>query len=235
MRRTNDDLALDATIRAAAPYQKRRQRAGISIAIEESDIREKVREKRIGNFIVFVVDASGSMGAGKRMVETKGAILSLLLDAYQKRDRVAMVAFKGDGAELLLPPTNSVELTYKLLEELPTGGRTPMNHGLSLGYQVIENFFRKDPSIYPLLILISDGRVNVNLYGGKPIQEAMEIGNSIKEDGRIRTIVIDVEKAGLLSFGLARQLAAQMGSKYFKVEDLKAEKIIEVLRDDLAQ
>ena len=114
MQRKTDDLALDATIRAAAPYQKQRRRKDVAIAIEKSDIREKVREKRIGNFIVFVVDASGSMGAGKRMIETKGAILSLLLDAYQKRDKIAMIAFKGDHAEVLLPPTGSVELAHKL-------------------------------------------------------------------------------------------------------------------------
>ncbi|MBU1903326.1 MAG: ATP-binding protein, partial [Proteobacteria bacterium] len=116
--RKNNDLALDATLRAAAPYQKKRSHEHVAIAIEQGDIREKVREKRVGNFIVFVVDASGSMGAGKRMIAVKGAILSLLLDAYQKRDKVALVAFKEDRAETLLPPTSSIELAHRLLEEL---------------------------------------------------------------------------------------------------------------------
>ena len=115
MQRKTNDLAMDATLWAAAPYQQRRKREDVAISIEESDIREKIREERVGNFIVFVVDASGSMGAGKRMVETKGAILSLLLDTYQKRDRVALAVFKGEGAEVVLPPTSRIELAHKLL------------------------------------------------------------------------------------------------------------------------
>ncbi|MCD6185888.1 MAG: putative cobaltochelatase [Deltaproteobacteria bacterium] len=233
MQRKTNDLALDATIRAAAPYQKQRIREGVAIAIEKSDIREKVREKRIGNFIVFVVDASGSMGAGKRMIETKGAILSLLLDVYQKRDKIAMIAFKGDHAEVLLPPTGSVELAHKLLEELPTGGKTPLCHGISLGYQIIQSNFRKDPDTYPLLILISDGRANVSQYGGKPLAEAMEMAEEIKNNTRINTAVVDVEKPGLISFGLAHQLSDQMGAKYFKIEDLKADTLVNALREDL--
>jgi magnesium chelatase subunit D len=233
MERKTNDLALDATLRAAAPYQQRRSRQGVAIAIEESDIREKIREKRVGNFIVFVVDASGSMGAGKRMIETKGAILSLLLDAYQKRDKVALVAFKGSGAEVLLPPTSSIELAHKLLEELPTGGKTPLCHGISLGYQIIESYFRKDPHIYPLLILISDGKANVSQYAGKPISEAMEMAGEIKNDTRVNTAVVDVEKTGLISFGLAHQLSIQMGARYLKLKDLKADTLVRALREDL--
>lgn len=167
MQRKTNDLAMDATLWAAAPYQQRRKREDVAISIEESDIREKIREERVGNFIVFVVDASGSMGAGKRMVETKGAILSLLLDTYQKRDRVALAVFKGEGAEVVLPPTSRIELAHKLLEELPTGGKTPLSHGISLGYQTIRSYFRKHSNIYPLLITISDGKANVSQYGGK--------------------------------------------------------------------
>lgn len=233
MQRKTNDLALDATLRAAAPYQQRRNRQDVAIAIEKSDIREKIREKRVGNFIVFVVDASGSMGAGKRMIETKGAILSLLLDAYQKRDKVALVAFKGEHAEVLLPPTSSIELAHKLLEELPTGGKTPLYHGISLGYQIIQSYFRKDPHIYPLLILISDGKANVSQYGGKPLSEAMEMAKEIKNDTRVNTAVVDVEKAGLISLGLAYQLSVQMGAGYFKIEDLKADTLLEVLQEDL--
>jgi len=233
MQRKTSDLALDATIRAAAPYQKQRKKEGVAIAIEESDIREKIREKRIGNFIVFVVDASGSMGAGKRMIETKGAILSLLLDAYQKRDKIALIAFRGDHAEVLLPPTGSVELAHKLLEELPTGGKTPLCHGITLGYQIIQGHFRKDPDTYPLLILISDGKANVSQYGGKPLAEAMEAAEEIKDDQRVNTVVVDVEKQGLISFGLSHQLSVKMGAGYFKIEDLKADTLVEVLRENL--
>jgi len=233
MSRKTNDLALDATLRAAAPYQRQRRRQNVAIAIEESDVREKIREKRIGNFIVFVVDASGSMGAGKRMIETKGAILSLLLDAYQKRDKVAMVAFKGDRAEIILPPTSSIELAHKLLEELPTGGKTPLCHGISLGYQIIQSNFRKDPNIYPLMVLISDGKANVSQYGGKPFPEAMEVAEELRDDPRVNTVVVDVEKSGLISFGLAHQLSIRMGARYFRIEDLKADTLLDVLREDL--
>ena len=233
MQRKNDDLALDATLRSAAPYQRQRKRQGVAIVIEKSDIREKIREKKIGNFIVFIVDASGSMGAGKRMIQTKGAVLSLLMDAYQKRDKVAMIAFKGDRAEVLLPPTGSIELAYKRLEELPTGGKTPLPHGIALAYQMVESYLRKDPNIYPLLVLISDGKANVSFCGGKPLDELKEIAGYIKDDLRIKTLVIDVEKAGLVSFGLARDLSDRMGARYFKIEDLKANDLLDALQEDL--
>ena len=227
------DLALDATIRAAAPYQNRRQKDNVAVAVERSDLRQKVREKRIGNLIVFVVDASGSMGAGKRMIETKAAVLSLLLDAYQKRDKIAMVAFRGIEADVLLPPTNSVELAYKLLEELPTGGKTPLSHGIALGYQMIESQLRKDPNTCPIIVLISDGKGNVSLSGGKPLPEAIEMAATIREDGRIRSVVIDVEKPGLINFGLAREISLHLGGLYFKIEDLKAETLVEVLKQEV--
>ncbi|RLA92981.1 MAG: magnesium chelatase, partial [Deltaproteobacteria bacterium] len=233
MQKETNDLALDATLRAAAPHQIKRKRKNVAIAIEKSDIREKVRERKVGNFIVFVVDASGSMGAGKRMIEAKGAILSLLLDAYQKRDKIAMIAFRGDHAEVLLPPTNSIDLAHKLLEELPTGGKTPLCHGISLGYQLIQSYFQKDPYIYPLFILISDGKANVSQYGGNPFVEAMEVAEEIRNDSRVNAVVVDVEKSGLISFGLADQLANRMGAKYFKIEDLKADTLVEILRKDL--
>ena len=229
--RKNNDLALDATLRAAAPYQKKRSHEHVAIAIEQGDIREKVREKRIGNLIVFVVDASGSMGAGKRMIAVKGAILSLLLDAYQKRDKVALVAFKGDCAETLLPPTSGIELAHKLLEELPTGGKTPLCHGISLGYQIIQASLRKDPDIYPLLVLISDGKTNVSYAGGKPFTEAIEMVADIKDDTRFNSVVVDVEKPGLIFFGLARQLSFHMGARYFKIEDLRADILVDALRE----
>ena len=205
MQRKNNDLAFDATMRAAAPYQLRRKRQDVAIAIEPTDIREKVREKRIGNFLLFVVDASGSMGAQQRMVETKGAILSLLLDAYQKRDRIGMVVFRGDKAEVLLPPTSSVEMAHKLLEELPTGGKTPLSAGLIKAFEVAKAHLYKDPHTSPLLILVSDGKGNVSLGEEKPLVEARRAAEIIRNDERIKALVIDVEKGTFLTFGLARQ------------------------------
>jgi len=231
------DLALDATLRAAAPHQRRRrempQPGEMAVLVQRSDLRQRVREKRMGHFIVFVVDASGSMGAGSRMVETKGAVLSLLLDAYQKRDKVGLVAFRGQGAAVLLPPTSSVDLAYKLLEELPTGGKTPLVHGLSLGHELLERQLRRDPASLPVLVVISDGKANVSLAGGKPLAEARLAAQAIAEDPRIRSLVVDVEKAGLIRFGLAQGLAADLGAQYFRIEDLKARELVDVLRREV--
>ncbi|PKM48063.1 MAG: magnesium chelatase [Firmicutes bacterium HGW-Firmicutes-8] len=229
MQRKNDDLAFDATLRAAAPYQVYRRREQIAIAIETADIREKVREKRIGNFLLFVVDASGSMGARQRMVETKGAILSLLLDAYQKRDRIGMIAFKGNTAEVLLPPTNSVEMAHKLLEELPTGGKTPLSAGLTKAYGVAKTQLLKDPNISPLLIIISDGKGNVSIGSDKPLKEALRAAEIIQEEERIKSLVIDVENKGFLTFGLARELAHSLGAEYHKIDELKADTLVQAV------
>jgi magnesium chelatase subunit D len=229
------DLALDATLRAAAPHQRARAgtHPGLALAVETGDLMRKVREKRVGSCIVLAVDASGSMGAARRMVEAKGAVLSLLLDAYQKRDTVAFVAFRGQEAELLLPPTGSVELAYRHLEELPTGGRTPLSDGLSMAYQVLDARLRKDPATFPVLVLVSDGRANVASFGGKPLAEAMEVADAVREDGRIRAVVVDVEKPGLVSFGLAGELAARMGARCYKVEELRADTLVRVLREEI--
>jgi len=176
-----DDIAFDATLRAAAPYQRQRKNGRAAVAIEPQDIRQKVREKKIGNTIMFVVDSSGSMGVNRRMVETKTAILSLLVDAYQKRDRVGLVSFKQDKAEVLLYPTSSVELAKKQLEELPTGGKTPLSKGLLKGYEVLRNELNKDKKIKPLLVIISDGKANVSINeNSNPFNEAFRsVGRKI--------------------------------------------------------
>ncbi|MCL4440863.1 MAG: putative cobaltochelatase, partial [Firmicutes bacterium] len=228
--RQNNDLAFDATLRAAAPYQVYREKYGMAIAIEKGDFRSKVREKRIGNFLLFVVDASGSMGAQQRMIATKGAIFSLLLDAYQKRDKIGLVAFKGKTAEVLLPPTNSVEMGYKLLQELPTGGRTPLAAGLLKAYEIIKAHFYKDPNLAPLLIIISDGRANVSIGEDKPLLEVRRVAEIIRDEARIKTLVVDVEKDGLVTFGLARELAGALGAEYYRLDDLKSDSLVQVVR-----
>ncbi|MCL1977072.1 MAG: putative cobaltochelatase [Candidatus Bathyarchaeota archaeon] len=227
------DLAFDATLRAAAPFQKRRKEAAINqqnaLLIESCDLREKVRETKMGNLIMFVVDASGSMAAEERMSATKGAVLSLLLDAYQRRDRVGMVVFRKNSAELVLPPTNSVELAQKYLATLPTGGRTPLAHGLKLGLDAVESSLRTDD--IPLLVLVSDGRANVNLYGGDPVEEAKKVACKIASKG-IQSIAIDTEN-GFLTFGLVKQISETMGSKYLRLEELRAAPIASAVRTQL--
>ncbi|EJP6472550.1 putative cobaltochelatase [Clostridium botulinum] len=233
MNNLNNDLALDATLRAAAPFQVYRNRKDVAIVIETSDIRTKVREKRIGNFILFVVDASGSMGAKKRMTETKGAILSLLLDAYQKRDRVGMIAFKEKSAEIILPPTNSIDLAYKWLEEMPTGGKTPLSAGLEKAYNLAKSELLKNPNIAPLLIIMSDGKANVSLGGEKPLKESNDLAQMISEEKRIKILVVDVEKKGFLTFGLAKKLADNLQAEYCKIQDLKSDTLLQVVRKNM--
>ena len=180
----------------------------------------EVREKKIGNTIMFVVDSSGSMGVNRRMVETKTAILSLLVDAYQKRDKVGLVAFKGDRAEILLNPTSSVELAKKQLEELPTGGKTPLSKGLLKGYEVLRNELKRDKKIKPLLVVISDGKANVSVIGNSnPFNEAKQIAEDIKHSG-IKSILIDTE-SGFIRLGKLQELSEALGGKYYLLEDIK--------------
>lgn len=228
------DLAFDATLRAAAPYQLQRRNGSDcanALLIEKSDLREKVRERKVGNLIMFVVDASGSMAAEERMTATKSAILSLLLDAYQRRDRVGMVVFRKNTAELVLPPTNSVDLAQKCLVNLPTGGRTPMAHGLNLGLTVIREYMRRDKEVIPLLVLVSDGRANVSLNGGDPVEEAKAVARAISSAG-INSIAIDTERS-FITLGLVRQVCAELGGKYFQLEELAAAPIISAVRENL--
>src|SRR5437867_996179 len=162
------DVAFDATVRAAAPHQLRRRlatpNAPNQLQLESQDLRQKVRERKTGNLIVFVVDASASMDAEQRMLATKGAILSLLRHAYVRRDKVALVAFSGRNARVVLRPTSSVDLAERRLERLNIGGTTPLTHGLMTALKLIKTERLRDPRVYPLLVLISDGRGNISLF-----------------------------------------------------------------------
>ena len=201
--------------------------------IEPWDVREKVRETKTGSLILFVVDASGSMGAQRRMVAVKGAILSLLLDAYQRRDRVALISFRGTGADLLLPPTNSVDLAQLYLQDMPTGGRTPLSRGLHLTLETLETERLKDRDVLPLVLLLSDGRANVSLDGGasQPAEESRGLA-SIFQEMRIPSVVIDTE-LDFIKLGLARTLAEAMGARYLKLDELRADSLADAVRSEL--
>ncbi|WP_291559601.1 MULTISPECIES: magnesium chelatase subunit D family protein [unclassified Clostridium] len=222
------DIAFDATLRAAAPYQSLRDKNGLAFVINKSDFREKVREKRTGTTILFVVDASGSMGAKKRMSAVKGAVVSLLTDAYQKRDKVGMVAFRKNHAEVLLGITRSVELAQKSLKNLPTGGKTPLSAGLFKGYEILKAAKKKDPEMVPVLVLVSDGRTNSAVNNGDPYEEAIEIANKIASEN-IQSIVIDTEQ-DFIKLGLANNIAKAMNAQYYKLEDLGATEIASAIR-----
>jgi magnesium chelatase subunit D len=217
------DLAFDATVRAAAPYQQTRDKTGRAVAIESGDLRMKIREKRTGGYILFVVDASASMGANKRMKEVKAAIISLLSISYIKRDRVGLVAFRKESAELLLGFTRSVELARKRLEELPTGGRTPLANGLALAYQVVMGLKTRDPGAVPTIVLVSDGRAS-GKRGQNAFGEALKAAERIGSQG-IGTIVIDTEN-DFIRFNLCEKLNEKLNGLLVRMEDLQSEGIV---------
>ena len=217
------DIAFDATVRAAAPYQLARDKAGRAIAISSGDLRVKIREKRTGGYILFVVDASASMGANRRMKEVKAAILSLLNVSYQKRDRVALIAFRKEKAELLLGFTRSVELARKRLEQLPTGGRTPLASGLALAFELVMGLKMRDSGAVPAIVLVSDGKANgqrgVNAFA-EALREAERIGNR-----GIDTIVIDTEN-DYIRFRLCEKLNEKLRGTLVGMEELHSTGIV---------
>jgi magnesium chelatase subunit D len=232
------DLALDATIRAAAPYQLGRERApGLALALWPSDIRCRIREKKMGNHLFLTVDASGSMGARGRMAAAKGAVMSLLLDAYQKRDQVALISFRRDGAAVNLPLTASADLAGRLLAEMPIGGRTPLAHGLELTFREVRNALLKNPLARPIVIVVTDGRGNVSLTAGppgstqsRPLQQAWALASVMAREKRAKYLVVDTEEESLVAFKLAERLAAALEAEYYRINDLKAETLLSLIR-----
>ena len=225
-----EDLAFDATIRAAAPYQKMREANGCALNIQKEDLRQKVREKRIGNTFLFAVDASGSMGARERMRAVKGAIFYMLQDAYQKRDRVGMLAFRRQKAEVLLPITRSVDLAQKCLAEMPTGGKTPLADGLATALLTLARLNKKDSELEPILVLVTDGRANaVEEDGGDPVTAAIKMAEKIRK-AKITSVVIDTEN-DFIKLGVAKKVAQAMGASYYSLNQLSKEQILRIVRN----
>ena len=232
MCRQDNDIALDATLRAAAPHQKNRGRnKNDKIIIKDCDIRSKSREKKTGNFILFVVDASGSMGAYRRMVETKGAVMSLLMDAYQKRDKVGLIAFRRDKAECLVLPTSSIELAAKQLQDLATGGKTPLASALELTGNMLQTAFAKDKTVRPIVIFISDGKTNVFYSGRDPLEEAFRYAVKLSDEFPAKYVVIDTESNNGIKLGLAKKIAIRLNAEYYQINDLKADSILNISRE----
>jgi len=229
-----DDLAFDATLRAAAPFQKQRSemRKRVAFAIRSSDYQRKVRVKKAANLVLFVVDASWSMAVAERMSATKGAILSLLTDAYQRRDRVGLAVFQKDRAMLVLPPTNSVQLAKSALADIPVGGKTPLSAGLLLAHQVIQRERIAHPDVMPLIILLTDGAGNVSMSHLPPQDEAHRIAEGIAEDD-IRCVVINMEHAAF-DQGLAQSLAEHLKAPCYTLSELKAEVLYQKVREEMA-
>jgi magnesium chelatase subunit D len=218
-------LHLSATVQAAAPHQHARGRRGTGLLLRREDMREAVREGRESNLVLFVVDASGSMAARKRMSAVKGAVLSLLLDAYQRRDKVGLVTFRRACAEVALPPTSSVDTAAARLESLPTGGRTPLAEGLLQAREVLRVERLRDPSHRPLLVAVTDGRAT---GGPEPVRRAQRAAGLLAAEGTA-SVVLDCE-AGPVRLGLAAELAAALGASAVSLDELRADAVTGVVR-----
>lgn len=225
------DVALDATIRAAAPYQTQRDKGDMAYAIETEDIQKKIRVKKAANLILFVVDASWSMAVAERMSATKGAILSLLTDAYQRRDRVGLIVFQKDRATLILSPTNSVTMAKQALSDIPVGGKTPLSAGLQMAREIFRRETISHPDVMPLMILLTDGAGNVSMSDVPPQEEAHYIAEQMKEES-IRSVIINMEHTAF-DQGLAQKLADALGGPCYSVAELKAEILYQTVQAEL--
>lgn len=225
-------LAVGATLRSAAV---RGALAGESsdgrLQVSSADLHRQVRSGRGANLIVFVVDASGSMAAQRRMEAVKGAVLALLTDAYQRRDQLAVIAFRGESAELLLAPTRSVDLAEQGLRELPTGGRTPLPHALQLAAQVLAQATTDEAP--PLLVILSDGKANVGLAGESkdPWQQTLDCAQHLAQRGT-PALVLDTE-TGYVRLGRAAQLAQALGAPCLTLEQLTGDALALTVRAQL--
>ena len=242
-----EDLALVDTLRAAAPYQRLRAATkveqeklstqsqqlkqqggkGLSLVIKPQDYRRKAREKRVGAYQLFVVDASGSMAARHRMEATKAAILSLLRDSYIHRDSVGLIAFRKESAEVLLPFTRSVERAERLLASMPTGGKTPLAHGLRMAYTMCDRLLRAHRAERIQIICITDGRATSG-DSEDPVAESKQWAR-ILGTLPVDCIVIDTE-TGFIKLGLAKELCKLMNGSYYAMDTISADRILRVSR-----
>jgi magnesium chelatase subunit D len=213
------------TIRAAAPHQDARGRTGKSLEFRSDDLRLAVKEGHESNLILFCVDASGSMAARKRMEQVKTAILSLLMDAYQRRDKVGLITFRHDGAELALPPTGSIDIAATRLAELPAGGRTPLAEALLKTADVLRLERVRDPRRRPLLVVITDGRAT---YGDNALARAHQVAAHLGATG-VASLVIDCE-TGRFRMGLAHQLADHLMAEYVPLGEVSAAALTDVVK-----
>jgi magnesium chelatase subunit D len=207
--------------------------------LERWDIFEVVRQQKKSALILFVVDASGSMSARQRMASAKSAVLALLQRAYQERDSVGFVQFRGKQATTLLPPTNSTSLAAQLLTQLPTGGRTPLASGLRLALRTFQMSQLRDPGLQPMLVLVTDGRANVHDPDStaqperSPVQDAIEVAHLLRDTG-ISSLVIGTEE-GVVRTGLAQTLAEELNGTYVELSELEGTSVERTVRKALGR
>ncbi len=227
------DLALDATLRAGALHQRSRRKSADTtrFILKRQDLMQKVRSKRSSNLLLFLLDLSWSMAVQQRMDATRGAILSLLTDAYQHRDRVGLITFQKQSAALVLPPTYSVMLAERSMKKVKVGGKTPLAAGLWKAYEVLSREKRLHPDLNMLLIVLTDGAGNVAIGSGEPMAEAKTIAEKIAAEG-YRSIVIDLDQS-TFDQGLADVLARQLKAPCYLISGLKADQLAKIIRKEL--
>jgi magnesium chelatase subunit D len=205
----------------------------VAFAIQPMDFQRKVRVKKAANLILFLVDASWSMAVAERMAATKGAILSLLNDAYQRRDRVGLIVFQKDRATLILPPTNSIQLAQRALVDIPVGGKTPLSAGLLMAYDILRQEEILHPDVRPLLIVLTDGAGNVSIGTMPPQEEAYKFAELIALR-EFRSVVINMEHVSF-DQGLAQALANNLEAPCYTLGELKAENLYHTVRQEMAE
>jgi len=225
-----DDIAFDATVRAAAVRQAPLA-PGESFEVRLADVQRKERERRAGNLILFMVDASWSMATAERLKVAKQAVMSLLVDAYQRRDKVGLAVFRRRGTNVILPFTNSVKRAERLLQGVEVGGKTPLSHALHTAERLFRSARRRDPNALPLLILLTDGAGNISLTGRPPAEEMHELAGALERQG-VRSIVVDLyNRTRFYPNSPAEALAFSLGGELISIESLHADGVIARLRD----
>jgi len=225
------DIDIFGTIKASSPYQRVRGRKE-KLIIHKEDFRFKEKERKSSNLVLFVLDGSGSMAAQRRMVATKGAIFSLLLDCYQKRDKVSMILFRRSKAEVILSPTNSLNLAHKKLKDLPAGGNTPLSLGLFEALSLSKRHHLKAPQDRILLILVTDGKANFAINSSEdPLKETQRLCREIQSLPYVDSIVVDTEiKRDIMRMDLSEKISDWLSAKYYPIEELKAQDLNAIVK-----
>ncbi|MDT7783769.1 MAG: magnesium chelatase subunit [Pseudonocardiales bacterium] len=219
-------LHLVDTLLNAAPHQRERGRSGPGLLLTAADLRKAVREGKESNLILFVVDASGSMAARQRMSAVSGAVVSLLRDAYQRRDKVGVITFRGSTAEVALPPTTSVDAAATRLKKMRTGGRTPLADGILKAHKILEIERLRDPQKRPLVVLLTDGRATSSGLGGDPTKDALKAAGLLEKTA---VVVVDCEQ-GHIRLGLAQKIAEALQGTCVRLDQLSADHLAGVVR-----
>ncbi len=222
---TGTGLHVLGTVFAAAPHQHARGRRSGPLALEAEDLRGAYREGREGNLVVFVVDASGSMAARDRLSAVTGAVVALLRDAYQRRDKVAVITVRGSEAELVLPPTSSVDIAVRRLSGLRTGGKTPLAQGLLKAREIVHRERVRDPQRRAMLVMLTDGRAT---GGADPVPRARAAARLLAREG-VAGVVVDCER-GMIRLGLAAELARELRATYLQLAELTGDSVAGAVR-----